>query len=486
MKSFLRLIVPIMAISMWGQPLFAGLSPKYPCSDGMVLQQNTEALVWGHGDSGKTVKVRTSWDRNTYSAVVGEDDVWRIYVSTPAASYAHHSISVKSGHEMYTIQDILVGEVWVASGQSNMEMPLRGFFNCPVEDANSVIASPAGADKVRMFTVGINPQIEPASDVAITRGWEKAIPESVAEMSATAYFFAEQLNRTLDVPVGILALPRGGARVESWLPRSTVESFGTEDCTPGVISDEPEYTRAYVMYNGMEQPVKGYTAKGFIWYQGCSNVGKEEEFVPRMTELVRQWRDDWGDHDNQMPFYQVEIAPYHYDGGQSGKAADLRAAQHEAAAVIPNGGIVCTNDLVHPYEYSNIHPCRKQPVGQRLAYLALHRDYGFDRIACYAPEAVSISRDPGNPSMLLVKLANCSNGIDRNHGIDSLEIAGEDGEFHPVSDVYMLSPDCELQVMSPDVAYPVAVRYGWGDFCPGNLHNVDGLPVVPFNLVMNQ
>ena len=485
MRTFFKTLIAVVATALC-VPAFAELSPKYPCSDGMVLQQNTKALIWGHGDAGKTVKVTTSWNKASYSVTVAEDGVWRVYAATPSASYNHYEIQVKSGSEKYTISDVLVGEVWVASGQSNMEMPLRGFYNCPIANSNYVLANPAGADKVRMFTVGIDPQYEPVSDVAITRGWEKAAPGAVAEMSATAYFFAEQLNRSLDVPVGILALPRGGARVESWLPRATVEGYGTEDCSPEGQAKLLDYTRAYVMYNGMEQPVKGYTARGFIWYQGCSNVGADEEFVPRMVELVRQWREDWGDKDNSMPFYQVEIAPYAYDGGQQDKAPLLRAAQHEAAAQIPNGGIICTNDLAYPYEFKNIHPCQKQPVGLRLAYMALNRDYGFERISYVAPEAVEISRDADDPSMLLVKFTSCPNGIDREHGVIGLEIAGEDGVFYPVEDVYMRWQNWELQVKSPEVPHPVTARYGWGDFRPGNLHNAEGLPFVPFCLTINK
>lgn len=461
----------------------AELSPKYPCCSSMVLQQKTSALVWGHGDTGKKVSVITSWDGREYQTTAGADGVWRVNVDTPAASYEHHTISVRCGKEGYDIEDVLVGEVWVASGQSNMEMPLRGFFNCPVEGANYVNANPAGADKVRIFTVGIDPQTEPASDVARTRGWEKASPGAVAEMSATAYFFAEQLNRTLDVPIGILALPRGGSRVESWLPRATVESFGTENCDPAHISSTmPEYIRPYVMYNGMQQPVKGYTARGFIWYQGCSNVGRHEEFVPRMEELVRQWREDWGDTDNSMPFYQVEIAPYNYGGNQDGMSAELRAAQHEAAAQIPNGGIICTNDLVYSYEIDNIHPCRKREVGLRLAYMALNRDYGFSRIACSSPESVKVEKDASRPSVLFVTVTNCPNGLNRTKEVVGMEIAGADGIFHPVKEVSMEWGDGRLVVSSPDVADPVCIRYGWGDFVPGNLSSAEGLPFVPFSL----
>ncbi len=484
MKIYPWLLAAALTIAA-SLPASAGLSPKYPCSDGMVLQQQASALVWGHGDPGRDVTVSTSWDGASYRTAVDVDGVWKVYVSTPAASYEHHSISVKSGSETFTISDVLIGEVWVASGQSNMEMPIRGFFNCPVENANYVMANPAGADNVRMFTVGIDPQTEPVTDVAITRGWEKAAPGQVAEMSATAYFFAEQLNRTLGIPVGILALPRGGARVESWLPRATVESFGTESCKPEDMQDGPEYLRAYVMYNGMEQPVKGYTARGFIWYQGCSNVGKADQFVPRMVELVRQWREDWGDVDNSMPFYQVEIAPYLYDGSQANTAPELRAAQHEAAALIPNSGIIGTNDLAYPYESRNIHPCQKKPVGLRLAYMALHRNYGFDRIACDSPEAADIRRHGEDPSTLIVNMTNCPNGVDREFGIEGLEIAGADGVFHPVTEARMPWQGA-LLVKSAEVPCPVEARYGWGDFAPGNLHNAEGLPFIPFDLKVSE
>lgn len=484
MKRFLHFATAVItAVTLFCANASAKLSQKYPCSDGMVLQQGTLALVWGHGDTGKTVKVHTSWDSRSYSAKVDGQGVWKVKVATPAASYRHHRISVSCGKESCDINDVLIGEVWVASGQSNMEMPLRGFYNCPVENSNYVTANPAGADRVRMFTVGINPQVEPATDVAMTRGWEKAVPASVAEMSATAYFFAEQINRTLDVPVGILSLPRGGARVESWLPRATVEGFGTENCDPSyVTSVEPEYLRAYLIYNGMEQPVKGYTAKGFIWYQGCSNVGKAHEFVPRMKELVRQWREDWGDTAGEMPFYQVEIAPFRYGGDQESSAAEFRAAQHKAAAEIPNGGIICTNDLVYDYEIDNIHPCQKQPVGLRLAYLALNRDYGFSHIACCSPEAVKVEKDSSDPSVLLVTTVGCPNGINRTKDIKGLEIAGEDGIFHPVKETYIQRGQDKLRVSSPKVKDPVCVRYGWGDFVSGNLCNAEGLPFVPFRL----
>lgn len=451
-----------------------GLSIKYPCSDGMVLQQQTSALVWGHATAGAKVSVKPSWGSASYSATTDEDGVWRVYVDTPEASYENYSIKVKGDGGEMTISDVLVGEVWVASGQSNMEMPIRGFTNCPVEGANDVISAAPMPDKLRMFTVAIWQPDEPEADVHETRGWEKAGPATVAEMSATAYFFARKLNSVLDVPVGILALPRGGAAVESWLPKETLEAWG-DDCSEEYIAANcVEWSMPFKMYNGMEQPVKGYTARGFIWYQGCTNVGRDEQFEPRMQELVRQWREDWGDSDNSMPFYQCEIAPYHYDGGQEGKAALLRQAQHNAAHSIPNSAIVVTNDLAYDYEIHNIHPCQKEAVGTRLAWIALNRDYGFSRIACESPELQKISRLNDG---VLVEFTNCTNGINRTLGVEGLEVCGANGVYRPVSEIRFNDNPQGIFIKGSDIR---GVRYGWGDFKPGNLKNNEGLPFSPF------
>ena len=482
MKRILTTIV-LLAVCLCAD---ARLALRQPTSDGMVLQQQTSAAVWGKSTPGATVTVTPSWGSRSYKAKADARGFWTVMVSTPTASYKHHSIKVTGDGGSITINDVLVGEVWIASGQSNMEMPIRGFFNCPVEGANEVISAAPLTDKVRMMTVDIYQPDEPIDEVHSTKGWQDAGPETVSEMSATAFFFARKLNSLLNVPVGILALPRGGASVESWLPKSTLKAWG-DDVSPEKIGTYTEWTVPYRMYNGMEQPVKGYTAKGFIWYQGCTNVGNEDVFVERMTELVRQWREDWGDADASMPFYQVEIAPYRYKNGQAGHAAALRAAQHEAAHAIPNSGCVVTNDLAYSYEIDNIHPCQKQPVGERLAYMALHRDYGFERIACESPEAVEAFKTDGLGSEICVRLSNCANGLDRWMEIEGLEVCGSEHVWKPVRYAYYESDSRGgyLRIRSEDVFDPTEVRYGWGDFKPGNLHNAEGLPVAPFTIAVN-
>lgn len=467
----MKRIITAAALLLVSFSALAKLSVKEPCSDGMVLQQKAEAVVWGHANPAMVIKVTPSWDGKTYEATTDKKGVWKVKVLTPEASYTKYSITVKGDGGTLTIKDVLVGEVWIASGQSNMEMPVRGYFNCPVEGSSEIIANIKLKDKVRMFSVSQDQSDEPLDDVRKASGWVDADSRGVLWMSATAFFFARQVQAVLDVPVGIVAFPYGGTRVENWLPKEILEEYGE----PLERIEQNHYHNPFRMYNSMQRPMQGYTAKGFIWYQGCSNVGHDDVFVERMSRLIQRWREDWGDTNASMPFYQCEIAPWEGYGG-SGPA--FRKAQHDCAASVPNGGIVVTNDLAYPYEFDQIHPCQKKQVGERLAYLALNRDYGYWNIACYSPEATEARIQDGG---ICIYLSNTPNGLDRWNGIEGLEICGEDGVFYPVSFAPFHWEEHYLYVKSDDVPNPVEVRYGWGDFVPGNLHSVEGLPVSPFD-----
>ncbi len=459
----------------------AQLSLRQPCSDGMVLQQQTAALVWGKAGPGRRVTVIPSWDARQYSAQAGTDGFWQVAVQTPAASYEPQTITVSSGSEQLVIRDVLIGEVWFASGQSNMEMPIRGFYGCPVEGAQDVLTAAPLRERVRMFKVPRTRSYEPVSE--IEGAWWRADATTVAEMSAAGFFFARKLNEALDVPVGILFSAYGGSKVESWLPEEIVRTY------PDVATDRAsiealryDYYSPFMMYNAMVCPVKGYTVRGFIWYQGCSNVGLHDTYADRLMTMVSLWRKEWGDPEGRLPFYQVEIAPYNYGSGP--EAALLRQAQHDAAKRMPNGAVVVTDDLVYDYETDQIHPARKREVGERLAYLALHRDYGFGRLPCYSPEALRAFRQSGDrPGTVGVELENCPDGLDRAAGVEGLELAGPDGVFHPVREVRMSGRTMLLR--SEAVPEPRTVRYCWGSFKPGNLHGVAGaLPLTPFELAV--
>lgn len=480
----MKRIIMLLAALLVCAAASAKLSLRQPCSDGMVLQQQTLAAVWGKSDPGSRVTVVPSWDGRKYSAQADGNGFWEVSVQTPAASYEPYTITVRSGSDRLVLRDVLIGEVWFASGQSNMEMPIRGFYGCPVEGAQDVMTAAPLRDRVRMFKVPRTRAYEPVAE--IEGEWWRADAETVAEMSATGFFFARKLNEALDVPVGILFSAYGGSKVESWLPEEIVRTY------PDIATDrawiealQHDYYSPFMMYNAMVCPVKGYTVKGFIWYQGCSNVGRDTTYADRLMRMVEVWRADWHDPDARLPFYQVEIAPYRYGGELEG--ALLRRAQHDAANRMPNGGIVVTNDLVRPFEMDQIHPARKREVGERLAYLALHRDYGFDRLPCDSPEAVRAALLPEGPrtqpGTVAVELRACPDGLDREREIEGLEVAGADGVFHPVREARMAGG--RLLVRSDSVPQPRTVRYGWGSFRPGNLHGVAGLlPLTPFELTV--
>jgi len=450
------------------------------CTDGMVLQQKTMASIWGTASPGAHISVTTSWNGATVRSKASSDGRWIVKVSTPEAGYGHHSITVEGDGATIKVNDVLIGEVWLASGQSNMQMPMCGFYNCPVENAAEYICAPPAVNKIRMFSVPAKLSYE-LQDEADAQ-WKGADSESVPWMSAVAYFYARKLNQMLDVPVGIISCAYGGARIETWTPKEILETYPDEDLSREHIESLIHYHRPYMAYNAMLHPVKGYSIKGFIWYQGCSNVGKHDQFIERMSNMIGHWRECWGDKDASLPFYMVELAPYR-NKPQSATPyfALLREVQHKAAKELPNCGCIVTNDLVESYEQDNIHPARKKEVGERLAYMALHRNYGFHKIACDSPEAVRCYRT-ANSCELAVEFTHMDNGISRWMEIEGLEVAGSDGVFYPVTCAFYGSEPKALLIRSEFVPDPCEVRYGWGDFRPGNLRNVEGLPVTPFRI----
>ncbi len=455
------------------------LQMRRPCGDGMVLQQNADAKVWGWARPGAKVTVSPSWAQGkSYSASADSKGMWEVAVKTPSASYTSYTIKVRSGNENLTVKDVLVGEVWFAAGQSNMEMPIKGFGNCPIEGAADVIMNPAGKDRVRMFRPG-RALTEEVLDEVRGGEWHGATSEFVGDFSAVGYFFAEQLSKSLDIPVGIVCSAVGGSSVEGWSPKEICDTYSDVDTTPEGMAKLPDYIRPFIVYNAMLRPLAGYTVKGIIWYQGCANVGRGERYSEKLASMVGHWRELWG---AELPFYQVQITPFRFYGAQIGTSPLLRQEQLDACGLIPNSSIVATNDLVKPHEMDQIHTSMKKETGLRLARLALNRQYGFTFLACEMPRAVRVYKNDGNASEIFVEIANCPNGLDRWQMIEGLEIADRNGVFKPVRYADFDIRRGALRIRSEEVSNPTAVRYCWGDFVPGNLHNVEGLPVLPFEL----
>ena len=477
MKKFL--LTAFVAVAMASAQ--AKVTLPYVMGNNMILQQQTEARLWGK-TTAKEVKVTTSWDNEVYTAKASKNGDFIVKVKTPKASYTPLSITFNDGDRL-TLSNILAGEVWVCAGQSNMEMPVKGFGNCPVEGYNDAVVTANEYKGVHYVKIPSVMRVEPQWNSEPTE-WKEVSPQTVGEASATGYFFAQVLNKTLDVPIGLIMANKGGTRVESWLTKENLKKYTKEPTdSAGIVAFKPEwdYHRAMLWGNGTFNPILNYTVRGIIYYQGCSNVGDPgDQYSERMKILVDQWRGQFGL--GEIPFYFVEIAPYHYDNVNADNGARLREQQYKAAQIIPNSGLVCTNDLVYPYEPAQIHPAQKKPVGQRLAYLALNKTYGLTAVGCMSPSFKDM-RVTGD--IVDIHLANDLGAISRFEDIQGFELAGEDRVFHPAKAEHFWQPgggywDETIRLTSPEVKKPVAIRYCFKNFQIGNLKNAAGLPLFPF------
>ena len=479
MKKSILLTTVVAALAMGAQ---AKVRLPHIISDNMVIQQQTEVRLWGWAQPGKTVKVTASWNSEAATAKAGKDGRWLVKVKTPKAGYEPLTITFDDG-EPLTIGNVVAGEVWVCAGQSNMEMPVKGFGQCPVKDYNHHVLDAALSKGVRSVKIPSVMSSRPQDDAQCE--WRQCSPKTVGEFSATGYFFARLLSRTLDIPVGIIEANKGGSRVESWLTKENLEKY-TDDPTDSVEISRKwaqyDYLRSLLWGNGTFNPILNYTVKGILYYQGCSNVGDPgDQYSQRLKLLVEQWRSQFAL--GEIPFYFVQIAPFQYGDGLDGTSgALLREQQWKAAQIIPNSSLVCINDLVYPYEYSQIHPAQKQPVGERLAFTALNRDYGYETVNYKSSSYKDMTIK--NDTVFIHTQDNywCEAPFE---GIQGFEVAGADKVFHPAEAHHFWRPgggywDEALIVVSPKVKQPVAVRYCFRNFQLGNVKNGAGLPLFPF------
>ena len=451
-------------------------------SDNMIIQQQTDVRLLGWAKPGRTVVATTSWSNQRAETKADKQGRWLLTVRSPKASYEPLSITFDDGDGKLIINNVLAGEVWVCAGQSNMEMPVKGFGNCPVKDYNKEIITASRPYQVRSAKIPSIMRMTPQEDADTE--WRQCSPQTVGEFSATGYFFAKTVNQALDIPIGLIEANKGGSRVESWLTKENLQKYTSEPTdSDGIVNFKKEwdYHRALVWGNGTFNPVLNYTVKGILYYQGCSNVGDPgDQYSERLKLLVEQWRSQFNLGD--IPFYFVEIAPYHYDNVDADWGAKLREQQYKASKLIPNSALVCTNDCVYPYETTQIHPAQKQKVGERLAYLALNKTYGFDKVICESPSFKDM-QVKGDTVML--HLDNEFGAISRFEGIEGFEVAGADRVFHPAKASHFWQPgnnywdECII-IVSPEVKQPVAVRYCFRNFQLGNLANAGGLPLFPF------
>ena len=442
-------------------------------SDNMVLQQQTSVRLWGTADPGKTVTVTTSWDGKSYIAKIDQTGRFELTVQTPEAG-GPYDITFQEQSTLYTLnstllKNILIGEVWICSGQSNMEMQMKGFKQQPVEGANDVLLN-CRDSQLRLFTVKRNPQLTPQTDVA--GAWNEATTASVREFSATAYFFGSALRRMLDVPVGLIVTSFGGSACEAWMTPDWLKAFPQVQQT---ITEEDvkklQQRCPTALYNGQLHPLVGYGMRGVIWYQGEDNVTRSSFYADLFSTMIRGWRAEWQQGD--FPFYYCQIAPYDYtliDWGQY-NSAELREQQARVETMVQNCRMAVLMDAGLEY---GIHPRKKRQAGERLAILALANTYGVKGL----PEFAAYKEVEFKNDTAVVSFDRSKEWVYFENGPHSpnFEIAGEDRVFHPAETWISRN---RVYVRSAEVQKPVAVRYAFKNWVQGDLMH-DGLPVSSF------
>ena len=466
-KHFLLLILSLLFL-----PIAQG-KVKLPAmmGDHMVLQQNSSVKLWGWAD-GKKVTVTTSWNNRTYQASTDKDGTWLVKVDTPEGGYTPYSITISDGTPV-TLSDILIGEVWICSGQSNMEMRMMGNTAQPIDNSLETLLNAGNyRDRIRFITVPRIKDVQRRADFKKEK-WKVSTPETTIDCSATAYFFAKQITETLNLPVGLVINSWGGSRIESWMTEETLSSIQGIDIETAKSSKLDVRNRLGCLYDIMLWPVKNYTARGFLWYQGESNIFNYQFYAPMMTAMVQLWRNVWEAPD--MPFYYVQIAPYKYENSRNTGAALLREAQVEALKTIPNSGIVPTTDIGDEF---CIHPPQKDVVGLRLATLALTKTYGIRRLPSNGPMMTKVDYAD---KKAIVTFDNAPAGLFPTFSeLEGFEIAGADKKFYPAK-AKIVGRTNTVEVWSEEVAQPVAVRYAFRNYV-GNitLRNTFGLSAFPF------
>lgn len=472
MKRITAILITVLLCTI-SFPADAKVKLPSVIGDNMVLQQDTLVNIWGWAAPGARVTVSPSWGGRT-SAKADASGRWIAEVRTPEASFDERSITISDG-EQVTLENILIGEVWLCSGQSNMEMQVQGGRDCPVENSQQIIVESIRYPDIRLFSVKIDGRLHPQEDV--TGSWAEASPRTVKTFSAVGYLFGKELRKALDVPIGIINSSCGGTWIEAWFPDSLQTGFGDYDPEAKPTADgQSGMVKTELLYNGMIYPLRNYTLKGFCWYQGCSSTGRSDFYAEKMVAMIDHWRDLWGG--GSKPFYYVEIAP-HEDGYENLRSAIVREEQAKVMDMIENVGMVCTNDLVYEHESWNVHPCRKEPVAQRLAYWALSRDYGYgDAIKTIGPRFRSMELLDGG--VLKVSFYGSECGFIVDGPIEGFEVAGRDGIFYPAQTVRRRPDPTVLYVSSYNVGEPVYLRYNFKNYSRGHLWDAFGQPVVPF------
>lgn len=426
----------------------------------MVLQRNATVKLWGWAHAGEKVRVHTSWNNQLDSVVTTRDAKWSINIKTPEAG-GPYTITLQ-GNNLLKLENVLIGEVWVCSGQSNMAWSsYQGLQDVKAE-------FPTCADqRIRFFQIPNTTAAYPQDDCSAN--WVACDSNTLKGFSAVGYFFGKKLRHDLNIPIGLINTSWGGTPAEVWTPAPEVEKdpvlkeAATKLTPSNNWPNAPGYT-----YNAMIAPITNFSIAGAIWYQGESNTGTASTYTKLMGTMISAWRKAWN---KEFPFYFVQIAPYNYGKGTI-KGALLREAQTEALQ-FPRTGMAVITDLVA--DTGNIHPANKHDVGFRLANWALSDTYGKTGIAYKSPQFTQMEK---KDNRIILHFSNAEDGLVlKGKKAEQFFIAGADHQFVP-ADVVVKGNT--VTVSAKMVKQPEAVRFAFTNTAIGNIFNKAGLPVNPF------
>ena len=458
MKTFIKITLLLAGILL-AATSNAQIRLPAVIGDNMVLQQNSEVSLWGWGDPGTMVRVSGSWNRDTVRAMVSNQAEWFLKIRTPAAG-GPYTVDIK-GNDEVVLKNVMIGEVWICSGQSNMEWSADMKINNDEEEVKNAVYP-----DIRLFHVRKAGSEQPQKNCFAK--WEACSPETMRSFSAVGYFFSRNLHTSLKVPVGIIEVAWGGTPAEVWVKKELVESDPLmKSCASRLSTFDSWPSKPGVVYNAMIAPIVPYRVAGAIWYQGESNADSPESYRKLLRTLIESWRKDFG---TDFPFYFVQIAPFTY--GKETRAPLIREMQMQTMDV-PKTGMVVVSDLVD--NVKNIHPRNKQDVGKRLASWALSETYGMKGLIYRNPLYKSITIEKGKARITFENVANGLKSADKE--ITCFEIAGEDQVFKPAK---VRIDGNTVVVSSKEVKNPVAVRFSFSNDAIGNLFSTEGLPVAPF------
>ncbi len=435
-------------------------------SNNMVLQRNEGVSIWGQDSPNVEIEVSGSWGNKSYTKS-NKEGFWKLKLQTPQAG-GPYTVLI-NGSKQITLTNVLIGEVWLCSGQSNMAMPLKGLTNSPINGSNETILNSHNS-QIRFFDTKKNTSLKPLNDV--TGQWFLTDPSTVGDFSALAYYFGAKLQDVLNIPIGLIHTSWGGSTVEAWMDSQTIEKF-EKIKIPNQIPETQENRSPTLLYNAMLNPFIPYSIRGFIWYQGEANTSNAKVYSKLFPAMIKSWRNKWGK--NNLPFYFVQISPFDYRKYGEINSAFLRESQLQTMQIIENSGMVSTMDLGN---CSDIHPAEKELIGNRLAYWALAKNYGIKGISYNGPLYKSMKSNSDGRRLILT-FEFCPNGWSTfGQNLKGFKIAGKDKVFHDAQ--VKIHNNRTLIVWSELVKKPIAVRYAFDNCTKGTLFNTEGLPASSF------